>query len=115
MGIWWTTKTVHGETLLFRNGDLVYKRWPTGLSVLIDAVPRFAYWHRSLPQEPEKEQALLSVAPAVAFGDDVVPSGSRRRSDERHLVPLRSVPIGACGPESTQAGDDARERRARFC
>jgi len=42
--LWWTERTEHGEVLVFRAGELVYKRWADGNSVLIGAVPRFAYW-----------------------------------------------------------------------
>lgn len=44
VSLWWTERTEHGEVLVFRAGELVYKRWPGGNSVLIGAVPRFAYW-----------------------------------------------------------------------
>jgi hypothetical protein len=42
-GVWWTVTTEHGETLVFRNGTLVYKRWPTGASALFGAGPAFTY------------------------------------------------------------------------
>jgi hypothetical protein len=45
-GIWWTKTTEHGELLVFRNGQLVHKRWPGGVSALFATVPTFTYWHR---------------------------------------------------------------------
>lgn len=43
VSLWWTERTEHGEVLVFRAGELVYKRWPDGSSVTFGAVPRFAY------------------------------------------------------------------------
>ena len=43
LSLWWTERTEHGEVLVFRAGELVYKRWPDGSSLTFGAVPRFAY------------------------------------------------------------------------
>lgn len=43
-GLWWTVRTEHGEVLLFRNGVLITKKWPSGARALFQTSPRVTIW-----------------------------------------------------------------------